>query len=353
MPDQDNNLSRDELPASVAAVTAVWLHQVLQPRFPHIEINKVASERIGEGYGLASEIFCFNWESDRMPHSVVAKLWSTAGPAGAREVGFYHTFVKGLTAWIPDCYYAAIDPENDRGVLILEHLGRITQGDCLLQLSLPLANAVARCLAGIHAAWFEHEALSLASWLPSLSTWERGPDWYAPRRASFLERFNDRLDRRMRNLLDRSEHAQAVANERLARAPVTLLHGDLHLDNFVFVEDTVPVLLDWARCAKGPTVLDLYELLFSMSNATDREQVYAAYSAAFEAYTGKALDRAEVWHQLGAAFLRNFALATFGIANWQPASPREAAMIDTGLKRTIEALSYWSRQDPALLHFLI
>jgi hypothetical protein len=89
-----------------------------------------------------------------------------------------------------------------------------------------------------------------------------------------------------------------------------------------------------------------------MSDASDREQVYEAYSAEFAANSGKTLDHEEIWRQLGAAFLRNFALATFGVAHWRPVSPREVAMIDVGLSRTLHALGYWSSQDPTLFRFL-
>jgi aminoglycoside/choline kinase family phosphotransferase len=348
----DSDLSHLEVPASVEGITAKWLQQVLQPHFYHTAVQHLVSERIGEEYGLASEIYRIRWDSNRTPHSIVAKLWDTAGPAGTREVDFYQTFAKLLKPGVPSCYHAAIDPEHARGILILEDLGTVTQGDCLRQLPLSLARAVARNLAGIHASLLENETLYQGSWLPSLSTWERDPDWYASRRAAFLERFSDRLNGRARTLLDRFELAQLVGNDRLASAPVTLIHGDYHLDNYVFVGGTVPVLLDWARCGRGPFALDLYELLFSMSDASDREQVYEAYSAEFAANSGKTLDHEEIWRQLGAAFLRNFALATFGVALWQPVSPREVAMIDVGLSRTLRALGYWSSQDPTLFRFL-
>ena len=68
--------------------------------------------------------------------SVVVKLWHTDSNAGDREAYFFNTFGKTAAARIPHCYYAAIDPETDRGVLILADLAPYAQGDDLLSLSL-------------------------------------------------------------------------------------------------------------------------------------------------------------------------------------------------------------------------
>jgi hypothetical protein len=348
----DQNYYYDRLPKSENDITAEWLQQALQPRFPEVKIEAVESEPIGEGYGLASQIFRFWWNSGRAPRSVIVKLWSSRQARGVREVHFYHTFGVTLRAWIPACFFAAADPEQEQGVLILEDPGRVTQGDCLLQLPHPAAIEAARSLAGIHAAWLDHKALFQADWLPLLSTWERGSDWFAPRRALFLERYQDRLDDKALALFDRIEDAQAAANQRLSCAPITLLHGDLHLDNYVFVDRIKPVLLDWAGCAKGPQALDLFDLLFSMCRERDREQVFGEYLSALTELSRKNWVPSEVWRQLGGAFLRKFAIATYGVANWNPANEREAAMIETGLKRMLSAQRYWEREDPELFSFL-
>lgn len=347
--DNDHSLP---VPASPAGVTADWLQQALEPAFPGVAVKTVTTERLGEGYGLTSHIFRYQWETGEPPRSVVVKLWPTDGPGGTREVSFYRTFGETVGTRIPACFHASLNLSDQRGVMILEDLGPVVQGDCLLKLSLHQAMAVARGLAALHAIWLAHGALEDSAWLPSLASWERGPDWFAPRRALFMERFGHRLDARARALLDRIVEAQDVANERLADADITLLHADLHLDNFVFVNGTDPVFLDWARCAKGPLALDLYDLLYPMIQEADRERVLATYLDAFAAWAGKAPGLAALWRQLGGVFLRKFAIATCGVARWQPASPREAAMIDVGLQRALHELRYWSAHDPALFAFL-
>ncbi len=112
------------------------------------------------------------------------------------------------------------------------------------------------------------------------------------------------------------------------------------------------MILDWARCARGPAALDLAELLFEMGRLEDLEGVLAAYLSAFEEGFGQALDADALRQQLGGALLRKVATSTCGVARWQPASPREAAMIEATIGRAIWAVEYWAGRDPALFSFL-
>ena len=158
---------------------------------------------------------------------------------------------------------------------------------------------MAHSLAGLHAKWLQHDVLHKADWLRPISRWELDARWFAARRALFLERFGDRLDGLARSLLDRIEHARPIANERLECAPTTLLHADLHLDNILFERETQPVILDWARCAKGPIAIDLADLLFEMCQLEDVEPTLASYFDAFQKHSAKALDATLIRSQLG------------------------------------------------------
>ena len=185
-----------------------------------------------------------------------------------------------------------------------------------------------------------------------ISQWSPGANWFESRRTLFLERFGDRIDGLAGSLLAKIERAPAVVNERMAGSLITLLHGDLHLDNFVFEQDMQPVILDWARCAKGPLELDLAALLFAMSNLEDFEPVLAAYLNSLEEHSTQTFDPTAIRSQLGGALLRRFTTFTLGVARWQPASPREAAIINTSIGRAIRSVEHWSTQDPELFSFL-
>lgn len=349
----DPTLTLSELPVPAAPeeITPKWLRKVLGATFTNNLPEAMEMQRIGQHYGLASEIYRCLWRGTDASRSVVIKVWDTSGPAGTGEAHFYNTFGAHVGTRVPTCYHAATDPFTQRGILVLEDLAGAVQGDCLQQLPLELARTVAQSLAGFHATWMEHERLQ-AEWLRPSGTWDLDEHWFMPRRALFLERFGDKLDDFARALLERLEHTPKVANARLEAADTTLLHGDLHLDNILFENGAAPTVLDWARCARGPLVLDLDALLFDMSQLEDTNQIIAAYLSAFAGHVGWAPDEGALRYQLGGALLWRFARSTCGVARWHPESPREAALIEVSIERAVRAVRHWWTQEPSLFSFL-
>ena len=131
---------------------------------------------------------------------------------------------------------------------------------------------------------------------------------------------------------------------------MTLLRGDLHLDNVVFEGDSQhPVLLDWARVAQGPATVDLAELLFAIAPIAEHQRILDIYLGELHRGGVHELDETSVRHQLGGALLRKVLSATCGVARWQPASEREREMIELGLEHIGQALETWRREDPELL----
>lgn len=343
-------MDRDSLvvPASEAELSPEWLGAALAGSFPGAHAESAHVARIGEGYGLSSRIFRCRLSGAGMPGSVVVKLWPTDGPAGTRELQFYESFARELGVRVPACHHAASDTSRSRGVLVLEDLEGATQGDCLEPLDARGALAMAGVLAALHATWWERPELAAADWLPSHAT--RDTQWLRSRRGEFLARFGDGLDPTLRALLERVEPLAARADERLSGAPITLLHGDLHLDNVLFEADTErPVLMDWARVTRGPAVLDLAELLFAMGSIAALEPTLEHYLGALRRRGVHGLDDRALERQLGGALLRKFVTTTCGVARWQPASEREQRMIELGLRRIVRAIERWRQTDPELL----
>jgi thiamine kinase-like enzyme len=232
---------------------------------------------------------------------------------------------------------------------VLEDFAGAVQGDCLEQLHARGAAALARDVAALHARWWSHPELSSAGWLPSLRVLERGADWFQARREQFLRRFGDQADSEMRRLLECAEVAQSRSNTRLADAPVTLLHADLHLDNVLFAGDPEgAVLLDWARVAQGPAAIDLAELLFAMTPLEEFDSTLAIYCGESRRHGVSGADEASLGHQLGGALLRKFIRETCGIAGWVPRSVREQAILESTLERIARAIAMWRTRDPEL-----
>jgi hypothetical protein len=328
-------------------LTSEWLRSALAEHFPDASPTLTSTERIGQGFGMSSVLVRCRLVGLRGRRSIIAKLWSTDGPAGVHEVPFYASLAQNLGIRVPVCHYGAIDQERRRGVLLLEDLEHAVQGDCLLQLDTGGAAALAGVIAMLHATWWQAPRLRAAGWLPSV-VW-RETEWLLSRRELFLHRFGDRIDSTVRRLLERAEAVQSRAHERLAGAAMTLLHGDLHLDNVVFDGGPEhPVLLDWARVAQGPAALDLGELLFEIAPIAELDRILGIYLGELQRGGITEVDEKSLRHQLGGALLRKVLRATCGVARWQPATDREPEMIELGLQRIMRAVQTWRRQDPEL-----
>ena len=163
---------------------------------------------------------------------------------------------------------------------------------------------------------------------------ERDVAWFAARRAVFIERYGDQISAELRRLVDHAELLQARANQRLAAAAPTLLHADLHLDNVLFDRASGhPIVLDWARVARGPAVFDLTELLFEIGQPGDREQLLATYLATLREGGVRDYDEARLRTEIGGALLRRVIARTYGVARTQPDLARVQPLIRSGLVR--------------------
>ena len=334
------------IPNTHEELTADWFATALGGVFQSVGI-----ERIGEGYGLGSELFRCRLRGAGAQESVVVKLWNTDGQAGTREVDFYRTFGARAGIRLPVCYHAAADPVTKRGILVLEDLAPVIQGDCLQPFSRTQALALAETLARFHATWWGRPELDTAEWLPSVARYGREAEWFESRRALFNRRYGHRLDDFSRGLLENIEILQMRADERLAISEMTLVHGDLHLDNVLFEADTGrPILLDWPQVANGPAALNVADLIFGIAPPAERDILLAVYLTELR-NTGVNSDEGSFRRQLGGALLRKFSVGTCGIARWDPASEREARLIDAGLQRICEAVAAWRLQDPDLFQF--
>lgn len=237
----------------------------------------------------------------------------------------------------------------DAPCLVLEDLGDVEQGDCLVQLAADPATRLARALAALHSSWWGRDELDTADWLPRSPWLNLDRDWFGPRRADFLERFGDRLDEPARRLLNGLESFYAREVAPLAAAPATLLHDDVHLDNVVVDRSTgEPILLDWARAATGPAALDLAELLVAIAAPGGTDKVLSVYRDALREGGVPDDDLAALERGVAAAVIVCFTKWTCGVARWMPASPREAQMIDLSIERAQRGLEEWRHRQPEL-----
>jgi len=146
----------------------------------------------------------------------------------------------------------------------------------------------------MHAKWLESPELEKYGWIANVSNWEPEDGWFDSRRALFRERFEDRLKPFSTTLLDQIEATPGIANSRLATAPLTLPHGDFHLDNILFESEDQPVLLDWSRPVIGLAAQNLAELLFKMIPLKRFDAIFEIYLEAFNRVAAKPTNKQEL-----------------------------------------------------------
>ena len=305
-------------------------------------LRAVSVERIGGQYGLAGLVLRARMDPATPRASVVVKLWEITAASDHREAQVMRAFGSRLGARVPQCLHAGIDRAGGRGVLVMEDLHDVVQGDCLDLIETDHGVRLAESLAALHGRWWRSPELAETSWLPNAPSPSLGPEWLQARRGRFMERFGERLSEPFRRFLNVGvTGAYAAATDTLRAAPPTLLHQDVHLDNVLFDRSTgAPILLDWARAAAGPAVLDLCDLILSAAPRA-LDPMLAAYFGALAGHGVPEPDVRESERAITAAVVVSLVRSTFGIARWQPASRRESDIIETHIERAENAFAIW------------
>ncbi|MPZ28610.1 MAG: phosphotransferase [Micromonosporaceae bacterium] len=295
MPDHDG----PPLPHRLSEITPAWLTAALRHggRLPDGAVSRVALELIGADRGFTGVVARVRPTyrdlppgSGPPPESVIAKL-PTAEPDTpsayrrrsqqdaaaaarhyqrcAREVSFYRELAPALGAGAPRLYHAGVDPQRQQVVLLLEDLAGGKPGDALTGGTADQVGAVLAAVAPVHAAGWEREP---AGWVPRLAVDPlSGQRWYAERADRFLAGHADRVPAPVAELVDRLRGDYADVLVELARAPATIVHGDLHLDNVIFDPPGRPVaVLDWQGIGYGPVALDVADTVYGSLPVADR-----------------------------------------------------------------------------------
>ncbi len=331
------------VPGSIDEIDARWVAAALGESERSRDDSAIDAERIGVGYGLASELFRIH--RGGVEPTVVVKLWSTDAPAGEAEVDFYHRYGSDPGIAVPQCHFAAVDRQRMCGVLVLEDLTGSRQGDATEVLATQDRKAVVDAIARFHARWWGMPTPASGDEDRSLFRHMRTPDWVADRRSRYLSRYGSPVSPALACLLAHGVEALDVAADRLDDAPVSLIHGDLHLDNILFVgPEATPVFLDWTRTTVGPAVRSLADLAFHMSPAGTHAQVIRRYRRGLQ-QCGVDYPEDRLLDDLGAVMVGAVLTWTLGLARWEPATAREERLVAASIERAENAATTWSDVD--------
>ena len=290
-------------PTAPQDISAPWLESVL-----NAPVSKVHVERIGEDSGFAGSVFRVRPEypspDAALPNSLV---WKTASPhpdthkflaaAGAYEAesAFYRNLASDLQA-APRPFFSALDPETQAPSILTEDLSHMTPGDQIAGCTLEQAAAIVSETARLNAQFWGDSENQCPAWVKLFDAdaaffkrlhsvgWRKvRADAENPARinlpvlwllisAPMRFRAYRSAIRDMIDTADRVTPHILTIKSRLAHPPITLLHGDLRLDNIFFAPNHDLKLIDWQAIRAGRGAYDLAYFLSTSIPAQDRRR---------------------------------------------------------------------------------
>ena len=255
------------MPARPRELSAEWLSACLRDAGVLVASERVVDfelERIGVGRGFAGQIarVRLRYEPARVdaPATLIAKFATEhAGTREmmrsldgyAREVRFYRELAKEIGLATPRCYFAHYDANANECCLLLEDLAPAESIDFEQGYSLEQAQQVLEQLAAMHARhWNRVE--HLASLQVDAATFATMRERFMNALPVLIERYHMQyptLVRVAQQIVPLLAGDEVVKQAR--RPPLTLVHGDLHIDN-VFLPSARggrAAIIDWQSVA--------------------------------------------------------------------------------------------------------
>lgn len=184
-----------------------------------------------------------------------------------REVNFYQSIAEISKIRVPKCYYASMNPNNGKHLLLLEYLGFADAGNRSRGCDKNDAEIVVEKLSYFHAMWWETNNLANLSWLPDLSSiyeFASTPETFSKSWEIFKSKYRD-IPKNIIVAGDKySKNVIWVLEHLFQTAPRTLIHSDFHLDNIFFDRNKniiEPIIIDWQLITRGKGITDVACLL--------------------------------------------------------------------------------------------
>lgn len=285
-------------------------------------------EPIGTGQVGDSVRFTLEFAGEAAPVTLAGKFAAadptsrgTAAMLGlyTKEVRFYRDLAPQLPIRTPRTFCAEIADDGASFCLLFEDLGPARGGNQIAGCTIADARAVVKQAAALHApSWHNPEILGL-DWLQSdPAAAARVKALYPQAQAIFRERYKDSLEPEFMALCE--ELAQVTANSDRKPECVSLVHGDLRLDNVLFEirGGAEPVaVLDWQTLTIGNGLTDVGYFLGcgigdGLRRAHEREllELYCAQMTA----RGVPLSLEAIWRDYVVGALHGISTAVFSSA---------------------------------------
>ena len=381
------------IPAAVAGLNAEWLTSALRSRGALRDgdsVSSFTSTILGEGEGFLGELarveLQYAGAADGAPRTVIAKFptmipenrgLGTMLGVYEHEIRFYTELAEHVGVRVPDCYFGDLDPEPRSAVimgrvlgllpdrvtlmlldrltlaagksarrfgLLIEDLDTARVGDQVAGATLEDAEVALVALARLHARFWESPLLD-RDWLPRPSDAPRITHGLFERAwPVFEQRFRDRLTPQVRRNTDWvAEHGVALLN-RVARPPVTLVHGDYRLDNLMFNDgdgEEPVTIIDWQGVMVANPMVDVAYFIRpnlppELADSAEQDLLALYHRTLVEGgVTGYDFDRCRADYNLGQLFVLHLGVILIGTLDLS--HERGIAIVDRAIERTLVA----------------
>jgi hypothetical protein len=257
-----------QLPRQLDEITAPWLTQLLQPRYPGIEVLALETLEVRNGHTTklrASLVVNEVGQRAGIPATVCLKSnWSEGFESGdicELESRFYHLAQDWPDAPLPTTWFTDWDADGGgRGVVVMEDLGLAagTFGHSTDHLGVDGVARGLESLATLHGATWADTQLQRQHWLPV--SMDNPVDSNGLLRMYNYIKVNLRkaeyqrlLPKWMYETPELFSHAfdELAAFERQQTSPSCLIHGDSHQGNSFLRSDGQRIWLDWQLARRG------------------------------------------------------------------------------------------------------
>ena len=260
-------MSITSFPILPEQMTASWLESVLDVAIVNVEVKPIS-----EGTGFAGSVYRvhlnYGGSGVELPDALIWKTVSgdertreflTTLGAYEREARFYGQLASDIEM-APRTYFSGFDSDSGTFCLITEDVSYMRPCDQIEGCTFEEASAVTQDMAKFHSTFWTELPDERLNWVPAF---DGGSGYFKRMHSVAWRRLERSFDHVPPGLIEAAHKVAPRVSEikwRLSQSPVTLVHGDLRLDN-VFLGDSsrreCMKLIDWQAIRLGRGMYDL------------------------------------------------------------------------------------------------
>jgi hypothetical protein len=279
-----------QVPTKLAEIDAAWLTEALRDGGHDApDVVRVDYEPMAGIVGLLGEVgvFSIDYADDTdLPRQLLGKCPLTTDAARLynavmryyeRETGFYRDLAGDVPMRVPRCFVNL--SEGEHHILLLEYFADATPGDVLLGTDFDSYTYLLGGMASMHARYWMDTRVHDLPWMFRFSDpmLLMGFDVVRDSWPKVMAEEPDLVPADLRALIEGPYLADYTPQqwvETYAARPWTLVHGDLQLENVLFLDSGTRAVIDWQGVMVGFPGMDLgYTLAVSGTEETvERER---------------------------------------------------------------------------------